>query len=529
MADQWNSDLPWAPHQRGLAQWSASRWGWRSGDPDWPSALALIVAAEDEGHTALAWNDAPAVYRRRFSGGPLPDFTLPIPSQWPSALFSEGWLRLTSTPRGPLVQTAKNAALQTRLFRALQGRAGDFLPGSTQDDAVARAGKARLLVLAGGPGTGKTTTLQKVVAAWKQTNDDLRVVVAAPTGRAAARAKQAFGTDQGGPECLTLHRLLGLRPGLGQSWHGPHRPLPFDLVIVDEASMVDLRTAVALVEALPPEAALVLVGDPGQLPSVEAGSVLADILESPVFAGSVVTLSVRYRLQKESLALASVFDLLEHPVGDPEAAADALERWGDGTSRDFRWVITEGEGLGPALAAWGSPRGLGLANLGERILLSPVHQGPVGTETLGHALDRQLGRPPGTVDHGTPWMIVRNLNHLSLANGDRGLVIRADHQLWFVTPEEPDRRIPFALVREDGTQAWAITVHKSQGSEYDRVVVVLPSEPTQGLVRELVYTGLTRAKRGAILVASRASVVRALGQGTDRASGFGWSDDQPRD
>lgn len=513
----WASSLPWGPHQKGLAQWAAARWGWHPEEADWPSALALVAAAEDEGHTALDWARAPEVWARRFASVPAPEFSLPNPDRWPRALFDDGWL----VRRGDLVQTARNAGLQATLFDRLTALAagGPPTPGASQDDAVARAGKTRFLVLAGGPGTGKTTTLKNLVAAWQNRAPGLRTVVAAPTGRAAARARQSFSSETGGPDCLTLHQLLGLRPGLGRPWHGPHRPLPFDLVIVDEASMVDLRTAVALVEALAPGAALVLVGDPGQLPSVEAGSVLADVLGARELAGAVVRLIQRFRLAESSRSLARVFDLLQGEVSDPGAVADELAGLGRPGS-DFSWVPAGDPRH--ALEAWGTPRGLTVETLGERLLLTPVHGGPVGTVALGHALDRQLGRPPGTVDHGTPWMITRNLRHLGLSNGDRGLVIR-EGGLWFVTPDH-DRRFPFSLVAEDGVAAWAVTVHKSQGSEADRVVLVLPEGSTQGLVRELVYTGLTRAKKSAVLVATRDAVVRALGASADRTSGFGLRD-----
>lgn len=529
MTDSWSSSLPWASHQRGLARWAARKWGWREGDEDWPSALALLACAEDEGHTALDWNRASELWDRRFAVlASAPRFCLPPPELWPAVLFSEGWLVRRRVPGADLIQTARNADLESRLFAALTALAqgNDAEAGVGQEAAVARAGKTRFLILAGGPGTGKTTTLRGLIGAWTDRVPGLRTVVAAPTGRAAARARESFAETPGRPECLTLHRLLGLRPGLGDPWHGPHRPLPFDLVVVDEASMVDLRTAVALTAALAPGASLVLVGDPGQLPSVEAGSVLADVLARPEFAGSTVRLTTRHRLAQDTATLARVFDLLQEPVSDPEAAAAALREWGDGRAPDFRWTVTEpAEDPGPAaLAAWGSPRNLALADLADRILLSPVHQGPGGTETLGHLLDRQLGRPPGTVGPGLPWMITRNLRHLDLSNGDRGLVILQDESFWFQTMETPVRTIPFSLVREDGVPAWAVTVHKSQGSEFAKVVLVLPPGLKTGTVRELVYTGLTRARSRAVLVGSRQALVAALGRTGVRTSGFGLRD-----
>jgi exodeoxyribonuclease V alpha subunit len=506
----WNSSLPWKPHERALAQWAARQW--KGADSDWPSALALLAAAEDDGHTALAWDRAPEVWARRFaSEEPVPGFTLPPPEEWPPELF-EGWLRL-----GPnrLVQTRRNYELETRLAASLSALAASnagFRPETGQDAAVGRAGRTRLLILAGGPGTGKTTTLQRLVGAWTAARPELRVVLAAPTGRAAARAAETFG---GTAHALTVHRLLGLRPGLGRPRHDAAQPLPFDLVIVDEASMLDLRTAAALTDALPGGASLVLVGDPGQLPSVEAGSVLSSLLERPEFAPSTVRLVERFRLEASSRTLAAAFDLLASDGGSGDAEA-LLALSG---SPDFRWeMVADGEDPGrKAIAAWG-PRPASLATLNERILLSPVHDGPGGTRELSAMADRALGRAPGTVGDGVPWMITRNLPHLGLSNGDRGLIVR-DGGLWF--DSEGRRRWPFALVAGDGQAAWAVTVHKSQGSEFDRVVLALPPRDSGLTGRELLYTALTRARSSAVLVASMESVRAALGRRQKRMSGLG--------
>lgn len=500
---EWSSNLPWLPHERGLAQWAARRW---SSPGDWPSALALLVAAEGEGHTALDWNRAEEVWNRRFAGEePLPPFSLPPPEEWPAGLF-DGWL----VRNGSKVQTRRHFELETRLAASLSALAGTEGSSETgQEAAVARAGRTSLLILVGGPGTGKTTTLKRLVDAWLERRPGTRAVVAAPTGRAAARAAEAFGSSV---PTLTVHRLLGLRPGLGGPRHSAARPLVYDLVIVDEASMLDLRTAAALTDALKPGSALVLVGDPGQLPSVEAGSVLSTLLSRPEFAASTVRLTHRYRLADASRTLAAVFDLL---AATP--APDDAERLRALTGPDFRWEVT-GENEDPgrkAMAAWG-PKPATPSTLNESVLLSPVYEGPGGTLSLGALADRALGRVPGVAADGLPWMITRNLPQLGLSNGDRGLVVRREGALWW---EAGAQRWPFALVASDGQPAWAVTVHKSQGSEFDRVVLVLPPRDSPVIGRELLYTGLTRARSSAVLVASLASVRLALARRLERMSG----------
>lgn len=499
-------------HHESLARWISKRFDGTGQPEGWSRGIELLAQAEDDGATALSWPP-------NLSDG----LTIPDLDSWPQGLWSEEWLVRRRAPEGIRIQTQRNAnredSVRTKFLGLVDPR---HRPQIGQDAAVERAANCRLLILTGGPGTGKTTTLRRLIETWNNRTPGLRTVIAAPTGRAASRAKESWKGYSGGPECLTLHRLLGLKPGWGAPWHGPARPLPFDLVIVDEASMIDLRTAEALAAALSPNAALVLVGDPQQLPSVDPGNLLGDLISDPQFAGSRVHLSQRFRLNQGTEGLATVFDALAGEISASDELIGLIGEQGSRGQGGFRWIETS-SGQDPssaALEAWGPARGFRREDLSERILLSPVHRGPGSTEALIHGAQKNAGMKPGIPTPGLPWMITQNMPSLELANGDRGILELESGQMVFATQDEPVRRIPFGLVRETGVPAWAITVHKSQGSEFQRVVLVLPPEDSSILSRELLYTGLTRAKSEAILVASRKTLMATLSRRTQRISGW---------
>ncbi len=423
--------------------------------------------------------------------------------------------------------------------------------------AVALALTRRLCVISGGPGTGKTWTAARILelARRQPGGEGLRIALAAPTGKAAGRLGGAIAEAgvTGLPEALTLHRLLEMRPGRVRPRRNRHRPLPFDLVVVDEVSMVDLPLMAHLAEALPPEARLILLGDRDQLASVEAGQVMADLCGPDQAGYGAETARLVAAIAGDKLAMAEGLP----PMADHRVILRASRRFDPerGIGRLAR-AVNAGD-LDAALAALHEESEVSLetpepARLGELLhqellplvqaarraaspaealdqlnrarVLCALRDGPQGVARLNREMERLLGVEGRAFYAGRPLMITVNDHRLRLYNGDTGLVLadpRGRLQAHFPDPDHPGRVRTFAPARLPPHEtAFALTIHKSQGSEFDRVILVLPRTDNPVLGRELVYTGLTRARRAVTLCATQEILGAALARRVQRASGL---------
>jgi exodeoxyribonuclease V alpha subunit len=470
-----------------------------------------------------------------------------------------------------------------------------------QKVACAVAMRARLSVITGGPGTGKTYTAARLLALLLALHPDdspLRVALAAPTGKAAARLKQSIDdaltrlpvpADAGldlsaliarmGP-ARTLHSLLGARPDTRQFRHHAANPLDVDVLIVDEASMVHLEMMDALLQALPPTARLVLLGDKDQLASVEAGAVLGDLCQdaaegrysaataqfvqrvagqtlvaefllpdpAPVLAQQTVMLrqSRRFKGAIGQLALAvnrgdaaavrACLGGADNAVASPVSAlqpsspqavcALALGASGKPSYADYLRLLQTGPaGQGTeAHIRWVSS----VLKAYERFrILCAVHQGDWGTQALNVAVQKALAdagllRIQGEWYEGRPVMVTRNDAQLGVFNGDVGLVVpntEGKPKVWFLDGEAL-RSVSVMRLAQVET-AFVMTVHKAQGSEFEHTALVLPPGGAEVLSRELVYTGITRAREQFTLVEAEAGLLAAaIERPSLRASGL---------
>jgi exodeoxyribonuclease V alpha subunit len=368
-----------------------------------------------------------------------------------------------------------------------------------QAAAVAQVLTAGVSLLTGGPGTGKSRTVAAVVQLLRKKGTE--VALAAPTGRAAKRLEEL--TDH---PAVTVHRLLGAQGTTGGFARNEEWPLDADVVVVDEASMLDVELTAALLEACPDGTHLLLVGDPAQLPSIGPGHVLGDLIDS--HAVPVTELTTLYR-QAEGGAIARLATAVRGgelpPVDSPDREVVVVPASGSGeAARRVVQLVTDS-----------IPRALRIQPSAVQVV-TPVHRGPAGTIELNKALKAQLNPGEGTVfgfDVGD--RVVATANHLDLepigfANGEVGVVTgTGDGSLTVDFSSGPVTVTGNAL--PDLRHGWAITVHRAQGSEWPGVVVVLPPEAGGMLSRPLVYTALTRAQQHLSIVhASGAALARAV-------------------
>jgi exodeoxyribonuclease V alpha subunit len=414
------------------------------------------------------------------------------------------------------------------------GKLAEPEPGAIELDeaqrgAVAAVATHGVCVLAGGPGTGKSRTVAAVVALAGALG--LRVALAAPTGRAAKRLEELAGAP-----ATTLHRLLGAQGrsrgdgddngrGGETAWvfsRGEEWPLDADLVVVDESSMLDAELAAALVEACADGTRLLLVGDPAQLPSIGAGRVLADIIDSG--AVPVTELTTLYR-QREGGVIARLATAVrggDLPAMRPDGRASSAGKTPDGGT-EHEAVVVPVRGSQQAavrvtqLVTDSIPRALGIPP-SEIQVVTPVHKGPAGTIELNRALKNRLNPGPGAHGGFDPGdRVVAIANHIDegFANGEVGTVTGPGDDGLTVTFTGVPVNVPFKLLG-DLRHGWAMTVHRAQGSEWPAVVAVFPAEAAGMLARPLVYTALTRAQRHLSIVhgsgPALARAVRTIGE-----------------
>ncbi len=566
--------------------------------PELAWAVALASQATREGHVCLGLG---AIAGRRLETSSETHSVLPTLERWCEVLESSGVVGRPGAYQPLILDEQKRLYLhrywtyEQRLAKALLSRSqqspdrldrqqlrddlGRLFPESGvgsngQKIAAATALLQGFSVIAGGPGTGKTTTVVRLLALLKQQpgGESLRIALAAPTGMAAARMQQAIRNakqhlplerqriDTLPETATTLHRLLGVQQqGTGFYYHRRHR-LPVDVLILDEASMVDVALMAKLMEALPESARLILLGDHHQLASVEAGAVLGEMCDGcngpdGEFAGELaaVTGEPEIPVLPSDNRLHNHVVVLRHsyrfgdtsPIGRlaqavKTGAADVACRlldgaqgegglnWLSGTSQGVDHVVEHFRALTESIHE-GSPVTQLFEKLHEFRVLCALREGPSGVVNINRLITRRLaeaGLIPGYQDWypGRPVMITRNDYQLNLYNGETGLVLPhpdqpgelavafagADQVLRWVNPA----RLPHCET------VYAVTVHKSQGSEYAHVLLYLPERDSPVLSRELLYTAITRARQGFSLAGSESVFKTAVERTMQRTSGL---------
>ena len=630
LLDDWHRAGWIGPLEPALARWLVER------DPDIAPELlflaAITVHLEGLGHTGL---DVPAFFAQPLyyldwpaqAGEALEEFLAQTgsgPETWQAALIRGGRMLAQyhdrsppiSSQRGPeapLVWDGRRLYLRRHfrdeweIARQLQSRASTtvahfsegsatlvrlFGPASSssagdgQRLACALAAERGFTLITGGPGSGKTYTIARLLILLLQAAPR-RVALAAPTGKAALRMDTALRQSVDDfvrrgdgdladllrqiPPAQTLHRLLGARPGTRRLRHDAHRPLNFDLLVVDEASMIQHDLMAALLRATPARSQLILLGDPDQLASVEAGAVLAEICRGRTVYSPPTAEDLKRRWGI-TLAADSLRD-------DASALEEAVVRLGssyrfDGPIAKLATAIRSGDAecvidllaasatVGSSALGWIDPRaGAGRANFMELAkrawrstqarleqvpsgetehatwvrelleaadtfrILCALREGPWGVAGINARMAAQL-RPPGYSGDwypGRPVLVQRNDPIAGVYNGDLGLVLpdtQGRLQVYFSRGPQlaPLRLHPQRL--GDATSAYALTVHKAQGSEFQRVLLILPPEDSPVLSRELLYTAVTRARREFIAVTPLETLGRILGRHGRRMSGL---------
>jgi exodeoxyribonuclease V alpha subunit len=365
-------------------------------------------------------------------------------------------------------------------------------------------------VLTGGPGTGKTSILRAL-------NDILRakkavLCMAAPTGRAAQRLAETTGGT-----ARTIHRLLRFDPAEGAFTVNAERPLKADFVIVDESSMLDTNLAADLLRAIPSRAHLLLVGDTDQLPSVGAGNVLKDVIQSGI--ASVTRLRTIYR-QKEQSGIVETAHAVNAGRTQPPAIAASADAIDPDADLQFIEALTPESGLDTLLRLCTEilPRVLRIDPIRDVQILSPMHKGIAGVANLNATLQQALNPSGPVLTHGgvsyrpgDKLIQLRNNYEKNLFNGDLGTVTSVDPEEGALVADfEGESHVFERSDLNDLNLAYAITIHKSQGSEYPVIIMLLLKQHFMMLRRNLVYTGITRGRKKAFLIGDPAAYAMAV-------------------
>ncbi|PRY39338.1 DNA helicase/exodeoxyribonuclease V alpha subunit [Geodermatophilus tzadiensis] len=574
-------------------------------------AAALVVRSTRQGSVMLPLADAPRTAVPADGAEAAAGLPWPEPAGWLAAVAGSPLVATGDGTRRPL-RMAGGALWLDRYWRqevavadGLLRRAADvpdvdlarlrtvldrLWPGTHPDDqrlAAAVCALSRVSVLAGGPGTGKTTTVARLVAAFRELAEPgapPRLALAAPTGKAAARMKEAMQqAAERDPNLVdadrallrqttasTLHRLLKLGHRVPRFAPGRDNPLPLDVLVVDEASMISLTLFAKLLEAVPPRARLVIVGDPDQLAAVEAGAVLADLtadadgLRTPArtellraavphdvaAGGPVAPGSPRGRVRDGIGVLRTVHRFADGgPIatladriraGSGAAALDVLRGGADGVV--LHDVADDGPITGAPLAALraevtdharkvvGAARAgdaaAALAGLERHRLMCAHRRGPRGVGYWERLVERWVAEDVGVEARrdgryaGLPLIVLANDYDNDLFNGDTGVVVARGSDLVaaFGSPEEPIE-VPLGRLGAVAPMR-ALTVHRSQGSQFDRVTVLLPAPSSPLATREMLYTAVTRARTAVTVVGSAAAVLSSVAQPVARATGL---------
>lgn len=557
------------------------------GNPFVTLAAALVSQARGGGHTCLNLRELAGTKISTSADGEI-SIQLPTLSEWTTALRSASvvgrpadfaplilddhsrlylhryWQYESNLARA-ISERARELPAPTDRARLEQGLERLFPSAANADQsqrlAATTAAQRTFCVITGGPGTGKTRTVVFILALLLEQSAKaaFRIALAAPTGKAAARLQEAVNKlkpalpcdpailERLPTEAFTLHRLLGIHPVTSQPRYDRTNPLPFDLVVLDEASMVDLALMAKLFDALPAKARIILLGDKDQLASVEAGAVLGDICHgariqrqpSPTpksaLAGCIVQLDKTHRFADSSgiLELSQAIN-----VGDIATAKTILQSFDFGrpgvrgrelpAPKDLKQTLRS-EVLPPfASLIQETDPARALQALGQFRILCALRRGPYGVEAVNRSIEQILAEagliaPRQRNYAGRPILITRNDPSLKLFNGDLGILlpdaVSGELRAWFTTADGSVRSvIPLRLPEHE--TAFAMTIHKSQGSEFERVLMLLPDRENPLLTRELLYTGITRASQQVELWFREAVLIKAIEQSVRRSSGL---------